>query len=466
MEQPISQEKDKVFFSPKAKVEAFNFFKLAGPMFLSQLALQLIGINSVIQSGNYSSDVLAGILLAGNLWFPLFIGLGGIIFFATPMVAQLFGANKKNEIGAVIWQAMWLVFPIIIIGVSILNNAGTILQYAGVEQKIITHAESYLSTFMFAIPAIMFAAPLRSLSEGIKIPLPISIANIVMLILAIIGNYLFIYGNFGFPEMGAKGAGLSAAIGTWTALIGLIVYMKYRNPEYKETNFFGYFEWPSYRTIKEILIGGLPVGMGNFIELSMFSGAGILLGRLGSDVIAAHGIALSIGGALFMIPLSISIAASVRVGNLIGEGDFRAAKYSSFFSLKIGIFLALFNSLAILIFSEILVNLFTAELEVVALAVLLLKFAAFFQVADGVAMCGIGCLRGYKDTLGPMFILAFSYWLFAMPLGYTLALTDFWTQPLGAPGMWIGICVGLVIASVLIFWRLDLITNKFIKQGS
>ena len=113
-----------------------------------------------------------------------------------------------------------------------------------------------------------------------------------MLLIAIIGNYTFIYGNFGFPEMGARGAGLSAVIGTWTTFFLLIIYLKYKSAF--KTELFEKFDLPNFKILKEILTGGLPVGLGNFIELSMFSGAGIILGRFGSEVIAANGIALTV----------------------------------------------------------------------------------------------------------------------------------------------------------------------------
>ena len=106
MEQPLNQSKS--LLSDKARTEAYSFFKLAAPMFLTQLALQLIQVNSVVQSGNYSTDVQAGIMLAGNLWFPIMVGIGGILFFVTPMVAQLFGAKKIGEIGPLVRQAIWL----------------------------------------------------------------------------------------------------------------------------------------------------------------------------------------------------------------------------------------------------------------------------------------------------------------------------------------------------------------------
>ena len=461
MEQPFDSKKS--FFSARASSEASSFFKLAVPMFLTQLALQLIQVNSVVQSGNYSTDVQAGIMLAGNLWFPVMIGIGGVLFFVTPMIAQLYGAKNIKDIGPLARQAIWLSIPIVLIGMLILSKASFILTIAKVDPEIIKYSKEYLSYFVFALPAILLSQPLRSLCEGTTRPLPITLLNILMLLIAIVGNYTFIYGNFGFPEMGARGAGLSAVIGTWSSFLILIVYLKYKSAF--GTELFSKFELPNLKILKEILIGGLPVGLGNFIELSMFSGAGIVLGRFGSEVIAANGIALTLGGLFFMVPLSISNAAAVRVGNNVGANNMKGAKYSSYFSLRLATICALFMSLIIVINAEFLSSLLNDNPKVIALAVVLLSFAAFFQLADGLAMASIGSMSGYKDTFGPMKIMAISYWGVGLPLGIILSITDLIVEQMGAVGMWTGMATGLSVAAVLMVRRVRKISTQFINEN-
>ena len=461
MEQPFDSKKS--FFSARASSEASSFFKLAVPMFLTQLALQLIQVNSVVQSGNYSTDVQAGIMLAGNLWFPVMIGIGGVLFFVTPMIAQLYGAKNIKDIGPLARQAIWLSIPIVLIGMLILSKASFILTIAKVDPEIIKYSKEYLSYFVFALPAILLSQPLRSLCEGTTRPLPITLLNILMLLIAIVGNYTFIYGNFGFPEMGARGAGLSAVIGTWSSFLILIVYLKYKSAF--GTELFSKFELPNLKILKEILIGGIPVGLGNFIELSMFSGAGIVLGRFGSEVIAANGIALTLGGLFFMVPLSISNAAAVRVGNNVGANNMKGAKYSSYFSLRLATICALFMSLIIVINAEFLSSLLNDNPKVIALAAVLLSFAAFFQLADGLAMASIGSMRGYKDTFGPMKIMAISYWGVGLPLGIILSITDLIVEQMGAVGMWTGMTTGLSVAAVLMVRRVRKISTQFINEN-
>ena len=461
MQQPNLVEKKKNFLSLKIKKELKSYAKLAIPMYFTQLATQLIGVASVIMAGNYSSEVLSGILLANSIWFPVFIGLGGILFFVTPMVAQLNGAQKISEIGPLIRQALWLTLPILTLVVFALNSTGTILRLVGVEEKVIAFSKEYLNFFVYAVPAVLFMQPFRSLTEGITRPLPLSVINTIMLFIHILASYCFIFGNFGFTEMGAKGAGLAAVVSVWTALVILVIYIK-TNKVYEPTKVFTSFEWPSLKIFAEIVKGGLPVGVSNFVEVSMFAGASLILGRLGSEVIAAHGIALNIGGIFFMVPLSIGLAAAVRVGNQIGAKKILKAKYSAFSAIRFGSVAALFNTFILLTFSDIIVGFYTQDIEVIKIAVILLMFAAFFQIPDSLAMSAVGSLRGYKDTLIPMYIMIISYWLIGLPLGYSLAVTDFWAASIGAPGMWSGMTLGLCIAATLTIWRLSVISEKFI----
>ena len=391
------------------------------------------------------------------------VGIGGVLFFVTPMVAQLYGARNLKEIGPLARQAIWLSIPIVLFGMFVLSQASWILTVAKVDPNIIFYSEEYLSYFTFALPAILLSQPLRSLCEGVTKPLPITLLNILMLLIAIVANYTFIYGNFGFPEMGASGAGLSAIIGTWTSFIILIVYLRFKSAY--GTEFFSKFEFPNFKILHEILRGGIPVGLGNFIELSMFSGAGIILGRFGSEVIAANGIALTIGGLFFMVPLSIGNAAAVRVGNNVGAKNLKGAKYSSYFSLRLATVCALIMSLTIIVNAEFLSGLLNSNPKVVSLAVILLGFAAFFQVADGLAMASIGSLRGYKDTFGPMKILAVSYWGVGLPVGIMLSITNLITEQMGAVGMWAGMAFGLLVAAVLMVRRVRLISSRFINEN-
>lgn len=231
---------------------------------------------------------------------------------------------------------------------------------------------------------------------------------------------------------------------------------------YKATEPFAIFTPPSVETSKEVFKLGLPIGIGIFIELSMFSGAAVILSVLGEVVVAAHTVAINIASLFFMVPLAIGLAAATRVGNLLGEKNPQQAKIASFATILLCIFGAIMNVIIIIALGAKIVGIYTTELPVFELAVSLIIFAAIFQVPDGIQMGALGSLRGYKDTFIPMILLLISYWFFAMPIGFYLTNYGF-GSPLGAKGMWFGMIIGLSIFSILSIFRLKRIIKKHLR---
>ena len=236
-----------------------------------------------------------------------------------------------------------------------------------------------------------------------------------------------------------------------------------RKQFYKELKFFNKFKFPSLETFKELMFLGMPIGIGIFVELSMFSGAALILGPLGDIVLASHSIALSIASIAFMLPLSIGLAAAARVGNLLGENRLDGAKYASKLAIAITLFTATLNTVAIIVLDEWIVSFFTTEAVVINSALSLLVLAAIFQLPDGFQMGALGSLRGYKDTFIPMILLMISYWVFALPAGYFLTYIGV-DEPMGARGVWVGMIIGLTIFSVLAISRLRFVIKLSLRQ--
>ena len=277
-------------------------------------------------------------------------------------------------------------------------------------------------------------------------------------------DLIFVYGWFGAPKLGGVGCGIATTIVSFIMMISIFIYISF-SKNYKKTQPFSKFSKPSLATTKEVLKLGLPIGLGIFIELSMFSGAAIILSVLGEIVVASHSVAINIASLFFMVPLAIGLASSTRVGNLIGERNPIQAKIAATSTIMLCISGALINSVIIIAFGSFIVGLYTTELPVLELAVSLILFAAIFQLPDGIQMGALGSLRGYKDTFIPMILLLISYWVFAMPIGYYLTNYGF-GDPLGAKGMWFGMIIGLTIFSFLSIFRLRWVMKSNIKKIS
>jgi MATE family multidrug resistance protein len=237
-----------------------------------------------------------------------------------------------------------------------------------------------------------------------------------------------------------------------------------KKKEYGPTKLFSKFSGPNTETTREALKLGVPIGFGVFVELSMFSGAALILGSLGATVISAHTVAINIASVFFILPLSFGLAAATRIGNLVGEKNLLQAKYASHVAVLICLIGAIANTIVILAFREALVSLYTADVAVMAIAINLLLFAAIFQIPDGMQMGALGSLRGYKDTFAPMLMLILTYWFIALPGGYYLTYHGVSSNSLGPAGIWIGMITGLAAFACLIIPRLNYIANKFIAR--
>ena len=445
-------------------IEFKQLIKIGIPIFGSQMSYMLMGATDTLIAGRASSADLAGLAVGNAFSTTLWMFVSGVIFSVTPIVAQLYGAKKYTEIGKKVREILWIA---LFLGLSIcliLMNMGLFLNLLPIEESITSISTEYLKAVSIGYAFITIFTCLRCYSEGMTLAKPVFYIAFGGMLLNIPLDLMFVYGWFGAPELGGVGCGYATTIVSFVMMIALILYI-YISKNYKKTELFSGYSPPSAETTKEVFKLGFPIGFGIFIELSMFSGAAIILGILGETVVASHSIAINIASLFFMVPLSIGLASATRVGNLIGEQNPRQAKVASYTTIYMCILGALINSLIIIVFRTSLVGIYTTDLLVLDLAVSLLIFAAIFQIPDGIQMGALGGLRGYKDTFIPMILLFISYWIFAMPIGYFLTNTGF-NKPLGAAGMWYGMIIGLSIFSFLSIGRLNWIIKKTLRTKS
>ena len=443
-------------------IEFKQLIKIGIPIFGSQMSYMLMGAADTIIAGRASANDLAGLAVgtafANTLWFFV----TGVIFSVTPIVAQLYGAKKFIEIGKKLREILWIAAFLGTLLAIIFSNLSLIFTLLPIQESITNISINYLKAVAPGIAFITIFTCLRCYSEGMTLTKPIFVVAFSGMLLNIPLDLIFVYGWLGAPKLGGVGCGIATSIVSFLMMIVLFVYINI-SKNYKKTKPFSEFSSPSIETTKEVFKLGLPIGIGIFIELSMFSGAAIILSVLGEIVVASHSVAINIASLFFMLPLAIGLASATRVGNLIGEQNPIQAKIASSATIIMCITGALFNSIVILLFGSLIVGLYTTELPVIELAASLIVFAAIFQLPDAIQMGALGSLRGYKDTFIPMVLLLISYWIFAMPIGYFLTNFGF-TAPLGAQGMWFGMIIGLTIFSILSLFRLRWTIKRQIKK--
>lgn len=447
----------------KFLLESKHFLKIGIPILGSQMSYMIMYTTDTIVSGRYGADELSGLVIANAFTFPIYMLFQGVMFGITPIVAQLYGAKEFTQIGEKMRQIFWVALFLAVLIFFIFLFISEILIFFPMDKGILGISISYLKAVSFGMFFYVLFRFLSSYSEGMTLTLPVFSVVFIGSLINIPLDIIFAFGYFGFPEMGSVGCGYATSLVSLMMLVSLGFIVTF-SKKYKKTNLMKEFSGPSKETSLEIFKLGTPIGIGIFVEMSMFSGAAIIIGQLGEIILAGHAIAINIAGIVFMLPLAIGLAAATRIGNLIGEKRFTDAQYSSYTSVSLCLLGAFINMIILMTLKETLSSFYTTDILVLGVATHLLLFAAIFQIPDGIQMGSLGALRGYKDTFIPMIYLIISYWIFAIPFGYFLTNRGF-NGPLGAEGMWIGMILGLVIFSIFIFIRLRLISSRFIEKN-
>ncbi len=441
------------------KKHASSIFKIGLPLIINNLAMMSMNLTDTIMSGRHSTDSLAAVAAGGAVWTIVFLAGTGVIMALSPITAQYHAAEQSEKAGFFLRQTLWLA---LLLGIALLcvgQNLEWVFVYFGLEPEIVSLAHEYLSYITLCLPFVFGYMCLRMTSEGIGHTRPIMYIAIFCACLNILLNWVFIYGKWGFPEMGAAGCGLASAI-IFSLMFFLIVLYVLKNRVYKPLKLFHKFDWPQLKAIKELLILGVPIGISIVAEISLFSVAALLMGSLGKTVLAAHQIALNYAAFMFMVPFALSMANTSVVGQLIGQGKALEARTAG----RTGIILATgfmtLSAVVMILFAHQIIGLYTQDALVAKIAVSLLAMAAAFQIVDGIQVAASGALRGYKDTQIPMYVNLFSYWAVGFMMAWYLGIK----LELGPSYIWAGLVGGLAVASVLLTWRFEKISSRTIKS--
>jgi MATE family multidrug resistance protein len=270
----------------------------------------------------------------------------------------------------------------------------------------------------------------------------------------IVVNWLFIYGHFGFPQLGSTGCAIATGVGMWLMLAAMVWWTHYA-PVYQQTFPFTHREAPKWSEIRSMLRIGLPIGVTYFAEVSAFCAVGLLVARFGVVAISANQIALNFSSLIFMVPMSLGIALTTRVGQTLGEGDTHRARFVSWVGVGVGLVFAVFSATFMTFFRYQVAAAYTLDPAVQEMAANILLLAAIFQLSDAAQVTLSCALRGYKVTRIPMFIHIMAFYGFALPIGFALGLAPSWmpwhaATPMGPTGFWIGLVLGLTVAAALL----------------
>ncbi len=437
-----------------------SLLKLTYPILIAQLIQNLMGFADIVMAGRVSATDLAAVAVANSIWLPLILTVYGLIMALAAIVSQLAGAKKFSYIIEQTYQTAWIALTLGLFLIGLFYALYPIvIPLVNIEENLEALMFGYLSFIVWGAPGYCLYLVLRNYSEGLSHTNPTMLISIIGLLVNIPANYIFIYGKLGMPALGGAGCGLATALVYWAMLISMAIYC-FRSKILKQAYLFSSFYWPNFVKIKVILALGVPIALSLLFEVSLFSIVAIILVPFGAQVVASHQIALNFTSLVFMVPLSIAMATTIKVGFAIGNKDYQQAKDYCLYSVVLGLLLACITALVTVIFREHIANIYSSEAPVIELAASLMLLATLYQFSDTIQVISAGALRGYKDTKSILYITFVSYWLIGLSVGLVLGVTDWVVAKMGPYGFWIGFIIGLTTAAVLLAWRLRIVQKR------
>lgn len=426
------------------------------PLIGSHLARMAIHVSDTVMLGWYSVDALAALVIATSLIHILFfLGLGygtGVM----GVIATAIARGDETEVRRGARMALWLSCIHSLLCMPIFWFSGPILLALGQSQVVAALAQDFLRIAGWGLLPMLGQLALNSYLAALErtaVAMWVMLAGLPVNILLI---WILTFGNLGMPELGVRGAAIASVIVQSACLVLLVLYAHWL-PEARKYHLFRNFWRPDWAAMRDVFRIGWPIGLTMVAEGGLFVASNVMMGWIGTQELAAHGIALQITSITFMAHLGLSNAATVRVGQAKGRNDRVGMRDAAVTVIGLSLGFAALAISIYLLFAPQLVGLYLDPVDpqapvIIALGAMLLMYAALFQLTDAMQVIALGFLRGVHDTRVPMWIAGFSYWGIGMPVAWGLAFP----LGLGPAGLWLGLCAGLTVAAVLLmrrFWR-------------
>lgn len=433
---------------PRIARELWETAVLALPLVVSQLSA--VGMNAIdaVLAGHHGAATLGAVAIGASIWSLALVVAIGVTMAVPPSVAQLDGAGRRDAIGPLFRQALWLALGLGLLLWLALRGAIALVRVIGIDPVLVDDVAGFLRAVSWGAPALAAFFTLRGMSAGVGITRPTMYFSLMALVLLGPIAWVLLHGGYGIPAMGAAGIGAATAIVLWLEAIAFALYVLW-HPAYADLALTARLERPQWAAIGELLRIGVPMGVTVLMEAGLFIATTLTIGTLGAATVASHQVALNVASLFFMIPLGIAMATTVRVGNAVGRGDAEGVRFAGNAGIGLTFGTQAVSATIMLALPTAIASLYSNDAAVIALAAELLVLAALFQFPDGIQAAANGALRGLKDTRVPMFITTFAYWGVGMPVGWWLAFP----RAMGAQGMWIGLIAGLGVAALLLALR-------------
>lgn len=437
--------------------ESKLLLKLASPIIVGQVGQNLISLSDTLMVGTLGPTALGASAFANSI-FILFLIFGiGTLSPLTALFARVQGQENYPYGGTLLHHSVAIALILGLLITGLMYALIPQLTVFGQTAEVLGQGGDFFKIILWSVlPSLLYQA-YKQFTDGIgktKVAMFVMIFGVVFNVL---GNYALIHGAWGFPQLGLNGSAYATLIARTLMALMMISYVHF-HPHFKHylterwTHRFDHF------LLKSILRLGIPNGLTFLFEVGAFASAAIMMGWFGATPLAAHQIALSLASTSFLVTMGIGIAASIRVGFELGREDHTLARYSGLTAIRLGAVYMSLCALGFFLFRNWFPTLYVADTDVIFWAAKFFVIVAIFEVFDGVQAVAVGALRGMSDTKWPSLIAFISYWLLGLPAGYVLSFH----LGVGPVGIWLGLLIGLAVASVLLTWRFHRLSRHLI----
>lgn len=424
-----------------------HLIQLAYPVIASQIGQVMFGFVDNLMIGRVGANELAAAGISNAVLF-LFLVIGiGLTFAISPITSKHKGEKPQEPLGNILWSAFYVTLPIALILMASIQLMVHYIDILGQTPEITRLMSSYLTILNLSIPFFLIFQTIRQFIEGLGYTRPAMMITWIAVFINAWVNYLLIFGNWGFPEMGLDGAGWATVFSRFTMVIGILIFIKYSHSVKK--HFDRTTKKINYEVAKNIFKVGLPTGFQYVFEIGAFGGASVIIGWIGANELAAHQIAIGLASITYMATTGISAAGAIQVGFFLGEKNYYMVRLTGKLCVYLVTIYMVVCGLLFILLNPWLPLIYLNDPLVVPIASGLLIIAALFQVSDGIQSVGLGILRGLQDTKIPTLITFFAYWMLGLPIGVVLAFPVGW----GVYGIWVGLSVGLLVSAILLTYR-------------
>lgn len=424
--------------------------QLAAPLALAEVGWMAMGIVDTVMAGPLGAAAVGAGTLGHMIYYPIAISAVGVLLGMDTLVAQAFGAKDERDCRRTLINGLWLALGLTPVVALLILASIPAMRGAGANSEVMSYCAPFMRALLWGVLPLLIFTAMRRYLQAIDIVKPITFTLVTANAANLLGNWVLMYGHWGAPPMGLVGSGWSTSIARVYMMMVLAATIVWH--ERRSGRLLLHISWrPDLARLRRLIWLGSPAAGQIAFEGAIFSIVTVMAAKLDVVSLAAHGISVQVISTTFMVPLGVSSAAAVRVGQAVGRKDPRGVIASGWAALAISALFMSAAGVALWMFPQWIVRVFIGDPAVIAMGIVLLRIAAFFELFDGLQVTATGALRGLGDTRSPMWAHLIFYWVVGLPVGYLLCFPYGW----GAAGIWVGLSAALILigAVLVLVWK-------------